>query len=203
MQLCFEDCTTQLTQEELSARDIMVNAFNPVLKFFLSQSNPEEWVRYGCNSCRQTAIFGAVYLQELLPNYEVTPYEGVFSELINGKFEEYVHGFIMASKGKRHLVIDISRTSKKLLFNVVQDIRYPYPQTDDYKFVRYQYSYPIDLRVNFYQSEFGEYFTGMRPKALMNAIKCMVDTLDPDTMKNLRDVMYGKYTTLARKTDRR
>ena len=49
-------CLNQLTEQEEKARDKMVYLFNPVLKYILAHSKPEEFAKYGFNSCRQTAI---------------------------------------------------------------------------------------------------------------------------------------------------
>ena len=196
MQLCFEDCANKLTAQELRARDIMVNAFNPVLKFFLSQANPVVWKQYGYNSCRQTAILGAVYLKDLLPDYAIVPYEGEFIENDNGRILKYAHCFIIASKADRHLIIDISRTSKKLLFNVITDLKNPYPKTGDYQNSTHLYSAPVDMGVHFYQCDFNEFITGEPPQKLFAMIKTTIDSLDAVTMMRLRDCMYRAYTII-------
>ena len=40
-------CLNQLTEQEEKARDIMVYLFNPVLKYILAHSKPEEFAKYG------------------------------------------------------------------------------------------------------------------------------------------------------------
>lgn len=199
MQLWVDDCANKLTKQEITARDIMVNTFNPVLKFLLAQSKLEEWIKYGCNSCRQTAIFGAIYLKDLLPDYEIIPYEGVFTEPVNdnsNEVEEYIHCFIIASKNDRHLIIDLSRTSKHLLFNVIEDVNYPYPKTGDYKHVKYFYRKPIDLIENYYNCTFEEYFTNMNPKKVIELIKCIINNINPIVLANLKNYVYTQFTAI-------
>lgn len=198
MQLCFEDYTNKLTVEELKARDIMVNTFNPVLKFLLSESNPLMWRRYGYNSCRQTAILGAVYLKDVLPDYAIVPYEGEFTENDNGSVIKYDHCFIIASKNDRRLIVDISRTTKRLLFNVIEDIGYPYPKTGDYKEVTYLHSSPIDMIKNYEECNFTEFFTKRHPKEVIAMIKAITEHFDQKAIRTLRDSMYNKYTVINR-----
>ena len=116
---------SQLTPEEETAREIMTYLFNPVLKSLLCVSNTAQWVKYGFNSCRQSAIFGAVYLQKILPSYVITPYCGVFLEMTDKKPETYEHCFIVASKDNRNILIDLSRVTHHLLFHKMDTFIYP------------------------------------------------------------------------------
>lgn len=170
--LCFE---SKLTKREEEARDIMVYLFNPVLKFLLMSSNPSEFIKYGCNSCRQTAILGAGYLRKLLPDYDFYVYEGSFVEKINGNIVPYTHAFISAVKGNRHLVIDLSRTTKRLLFQET-DSSAMYPEIEDYDEVYKigQVMLNLDELLN---TDAPEYFTGWKPQILMGVIDEMINTL--------------------------
>ena len=171
--LCFE---ANLTKQEEKARDIMVYLFNPVLKFILMTSNYEEFKRYGFNSCRQTAILGASYLKKLLPDYDFHVYEGHFVEKIDGKATPYDHAFIVAinDKEQRHLVIDLSRTSKKLIFMEAQDNLYP--QIEDYQDVIKIGQDLIDLDEMINTDE-PEYFTGLKPLVVLKMIDTLIEEL--------------------------
>ena len=189
-----------LTKEEEKARDIMVYLFNPVLKFLLLNSNPAEFYRYGCNSCRQTAILGAGYLRKLLPDYEFRVYEGHFLEHVNEKVTPYDHAFIVASKdnGQRHLVIDLSRTSKRLLFS--ESYINLYPQIEDYEDVIKIGQDLLDLD-ELLNTDVPEYFTGWKPQRFMEIIEVMIETLKSKTKEEqlqFCDSIYSKTTALRR-----
>lgn len=193
--LCFE---ANLTKEEEKARDEMVYLFNPVLKFLLMNSNPTEFLRYGCNSCRQTAILGAGYLRKLLPDYDFRVYEGHFIEKINGRCTPYDHAFIVAHKGDRHLVIDLSRTTKKLLFT--ESYLNIYPEIEDYEDVVKigQDLLNLDELLNTDEPEF---FTGWKPSKFMEIITVMIDVLKKkpkEEQLKFCDSVYSKTTTLRR-----
>ncbi len=189
---------SNLTEQEAKARDIMVYLFNPVLKLLLQTSNPEEFKRYGYNSCRQTAILGAGYLRKLLPDYEFLVYEGHFVETINGKSTPYDHAFIIAHKDDRHLVIDLSRTTKKLLFS--ETYLNIYPEIEDYEDVTKigQDLLDLDALLN---TEEPEYFTHMKPRELMALIDNFVTLFQkyPKSIQlDLCDRVYSDTTMLRR-----
>lgn len=189
---------SSLTKQEEEARDIMVYLFNPVLKFILMSSNYGKFIEYGCNSCRQTAILGAGYLRKLLPDYEIRVHEGNFIEKINEKYVPYEHAFITAHKDDRHLVIDLSRTSKRLLFS--QTYTTSYPEVEDYEDVVKisQDDINLDKMLN---TDEPEYFTNQTPKHLMMLIETLIDKLkELSKEEQLRfcDSIYSKTTTLRR-----
>jgi hypothetical protein len=187
-----------LTKQEEKARDEMVYLFNPVLKFLLMNSNPTEFFRYGCNSCRQTAILGAGYLRRLLPDYEFRVYEGHFIERINNEFVPYDHAFIIAHKDDRHLVIDLSRTSKKLLFS--ESYLNIYPEIEDYENVIKVGQDILDLD-DLLTTDCPEYFTGWKPKKFMDIIIVMINVLKNKSKEDqlkFCDSMYSKTTELRR-----
>lgn len=195
--LCFE---SNLTKREEEARDIMVYLFNPVLKFLLMNSNPTEFYRYGCNSCRQTAILGAGYLRKLLPDYEFRVYEGHFVEKIDGKCTPYDHAFIIAHNDKenRHLVIDLSRTTKKLLFS--ETYLNIYPEIEDYEDVIKIGQDILDLD-SLLNTDEPEYFTGWKPQRFMEIINIMIETLKKKPVEEqlkFCDSVYSKTTQLRR-----
>lgn len=194
--LCFE---SHLTKQEEKARDIMVHLFNPVLKFILLNSSKGEFEKYGFNSCRQTAIFGAAYLRKLLPEYDFRVYEGQFVEEENEILTPYVHAFIIAtSPDSRRLIIDISRTTKKLLFTEV----YPniYPSFGDYENVFKLWEKEIDLDEMLNMEE-QEYLTGFKPKDLMEMIEALiedVEALPKEKQLQFCDIIYSRTTQLRR-----
>lgn len=188
-----------LTEQEEKARDIMIYLFNPVLKFILMESNPKEFARYGYNSCRQTAILGAGYLRKLLPDYELSVYEGSFIEKINGEHTPYTHAFIIASKGNRNLVIDLSRTTKRLLFQETND-NMIYPEIEDYDDVVKIGQERLDLD-DLLNTDCPEYFTGWKPSKFMEVISEMIDALKAKSTKRqleFCDYIYFQTTKLRR-----
>ena len=160
-----------LTLEETKARDIMVYSFVPVLKMLLNQFNPKEFYQYGYNSCRQTAILGGYFLRSLLPDYTISVYEGQFTEPINGVVTPYIHAFIIAQKDKRSLIIDLSRTTKHLLFHPV--FNRIYPETFDYNNVVYISKERLDY-VSLVETEEKEYLTGLKPLTLLSLISSLM-----------------------------
>ena len=190
---------SSLTKQEEEARDVMVYLFNPVLKFLLMNSNPEEFLRYGCNSCRQTAILGAGYLRTLLPDYTLSIYEGSFIEHINGEFVPYTHAFIVATKDKRNLVIDLSRTSKRLLFQET-NANMVYPEIEDYDDVVKISQERLDLD-GLLNTDCPEYFTGWKPTKFMEIINIMIEVLKSKTKEEqlkFCDEVYTQTTALRR-----
>lgn len=193
--LCFE---SNLTEQEEKARDVMVYLFNPVLKFILMSSNYAEFKRYGCNSCRQTAILGAGYLKTLLPDYEFNVYEGHFVEKIDNVCTPYDHAFIVAHKNDRHLVIDLSRTTKKLLFS--ETYLNIYPEVEDYEDVVKVGQDRIDLD-EMLNTDIPEYFTGRKPRDLMIMIRGFIEDLkkmSKEKQLEFCDAIYSETTTLRR-----
>lgn len=188
-----------LTEQEEKARDTMIYLFNPVLKFLLMNGNPTEFFKYGCNSCRQTAILGAGYLRNLLPSYNISVYEGSFIEKLNGEYVPYEHAFIVASKDNRNLVIDLSRTSKRLLFQET-NANMVYPEIEDYDDVVKIGQERLDLD-DLLNTDCPEYFTGWKPDKLMEIIKVMIDVLKAkpeEEQLKFCDSIYSKTTKLRR-----
>jgi hypothetical protein len=186
---------SQLTPEEEAARDIMGYLFNPVLKLLLCMSNPKEWAKYGFNSCRQTAIFGAIYLQKILPSYTIVPYTGMFLEIVNGKKETYEHCFIVASKGNRNILIDLSRVTHHLIFHKMDT--FGYPQCDDYKDVVLLYKDAIDLKEMYYADDIREFFTNEHPQNVMKTIVQYIDALSVQSQKAQDDFCNKVYSTFT------
>ena len=193
-----ELCLSQLTEQEEKARDIMVYLFNPVLKYILAHSKPEEFAKYGFNSCRQTAILGAAYLQKLLPDYDIVPYEGLFVENLPSGIEQYIHAFILASKGSRCLLIDLSRTTKRLMFSEVLSALYP--SVEEYKDMILINKNPINLNDMIYTDE-PEYFTNKKPIEVLEIIDILINDLQQKEQIErdaFCDTIYGLFTKIRR-----
>ena len=191
-------CLNQLTEQEKKARDIMVYLFNPVLKYILAHSKPEEFAKYGFNSCRQTAILGAAYLQKLLPDYDITPYEGLFIENLPSGIEQYIHAFILASKDNRCLLIDLSRTTKRLMFSEVLSALYP--SVEEYKNMILINKNLINLHDMIYTDE-PEYFTNKKPIEVLEIINTLIDDLQQKEQierDKFCDIIYELFTELRR-----
>ena len=193
--LCFE---SNLTKQEEKARDIMVYLFNPVLKFILLSEGYIQFRKYEFNSCRQTAILGAGYLRKILPDYNINVYEGQFVESINGVPVPYIHAFILASKDSRCLIIDLSRTEKRLLFTQV----YPdiYPISEEYANMILLSFNQINLD-EMLDSDTPEFITGYIPRQLMEAIENLIKELKQlpkEKQLEFCDQIYSETTKLRR-----
>lgn len=189
-----------LTEQEKEARDIMVNLFNPVLKFVLYNSNEEEFIKYGCNTCRQTAILGGEYLKKLLPDYDIKVYEGKFIDEYPTE-QEYLHAFILAKKDTRRLLIDLSRTTKRLIFHNRSDMPLVslYPSVEEYKFTKLiEYNeINLDEMIN---TNVCEYFTGMKPMDLMDLLSTLIEDLkskEKYEQRSYRNMIYSSFTNLV------
>lgn len=191
-------CLNQLTEQEEKARDKMVYLFNPVLKYILAHFKPEEFAKYGFNSCRQTAILGAAYLQKLLPDYNIVPYEGLFIENLPNGIEQYIHAFILANKDKRNILIDLSRTTKRLIFH--EAFEFLYPLVEEYKNMILINKNLINLHDMIYTDE-PEYFTNKKPIEVLEIINTLIDDLQQKEQierDKFCDTIYRLFTELRR-----
>ena len=191
-------CLNQLTEQEEKARDKMVYLFNPVLKYILAHSKPEEFAKYGFNSCRQTAILGAAYLQKLLPDYNIVPYEGLFIENLPNGIEQYIHAFILANKDKRNILIDLSRTTKRLIFH--EAFEFLYPLVEEYKNMILINKNLVNLHDMIYTDE-PEYFTNKKPIEVLEIINTLIDDLEQKEQierDKFCDIIYELFTELRR-----
>ena len=197
MRLIFTD--GNLTTEEQKARDTMVYLFNPVLKFLLMTEGQVEFQRFGCNSCRQTAIFGADYLGKLLPDYTFSAYEGSFIEVVDGEITPYVHAYIIGVYQGRYILVDLARTSKPLIFMEINSID-AYPRIGEYKDVHKLGHNRINL-VSALETNEPEYLTNMIPKDIVTMIGNLTKSLAKEpAIKQLEfcDMVYRETTSLRR-----
>ena len=127
------------------------------------------------------------------------PYEGLFIEkLPNGNIEQYIHAFILASKNSRRLLIDLSRTTKRLMFSEV--LSSLYPSIEDYKDMIFISSNSINLNDVIYNDE-PEYFTKKSAVEILEMIDIFINILQrkEQTEKDtFCDTIYNLFTQLRR-----
>lgn len=166
----FIECD-ELTEHEKQVRHELIYLLNPCLKFIFNQR--PAFREYAYNSCRQTAIFSAVYLQNALPAM-CTVYEGTFSDIINGRKVDYEHAFVIASFKKRELLVDISRTQRKLLFCITKGVRYPKVKGyEDAELLSYK---KLDFH-ELFASRQPEFLTGKIPADVMYEALTLLENL--------------------------
>lgn len=196
------DGPDNLNPKETYARDVMVDVFNPVLKSIFAEANPEEFIKYGFNSCLQTGIFAGFILKNvLLPDYEIHAYKGQFVERINNELTPYMHCFNVASNPKdgRNILIDLSRTEKPLLFHQIRILEYP---TDGrYKDMVLISKEEIDIDEHILMKG-GEYYTGKFPAELVVALTMRMNAVmqEPfDKRMEFKMSAYRQFTHLLDK----
>ncbi|MGV4321265.1 hypothetical protein [Bacillus mojavensis] len=130
----------ELTQNEQKVKDFMFNKFIPALHRLVSTSDPIKYQTWNGNTCRQSAVFGLVYLRKLLPEYEWTAWDGDFSDIYRGKRVEYNHAWIhgVDKKNNKGLLVDLSRVDRERLFLPVKANKYPknHPEYKSMKLIR-------------------------------------------------------------------
>lgn len=150
-----------LTDEEKKARNELIYIFNPCLKFLFDQY--PQFKQYAYNSCRQTAIFSTAFLSEIMAGYSFQLYEGNFSDILHGQKVEYAHAFAIGQNGTRRILVDVSRTERKLLFHLLPDNGIvAYPKVEGYMFLTMSSFGKQDWR-ELLMSKMPEFLTGMRP----------------------------------------
>lgn len=136
----------------------------------LEQANPEEFARYGRNKCRQGAFICKALLDDLLPSYRWTIYEGTFKEEVGGKPQSYEHAYVFGSGGGAHhrqrIICDLTRTLHPNLFIKVS--RNSYEGLSGYKGMRRTKLIPLDFEE---MCEETEYFTKVKGSELVTLIK--------------------------------
>lgn len=187
---------SNLSKREQSARDRLIMGFNPVLKLTLASGNISEFTRYEYNSCRQSAVFASRFLYEELPNYTIQTFEGKFHDFVCQHPVEYIHYFCSATKGNRTILVDMSRTTRKLLFYPVTDDRW-YPMDFGYEQMEAEWIREVNW-VEMFESEGGEYFTGIRPNILYGKIMSILEGFErnPRRQIDFAEEMYAKFTKI-------
>jgi hypothetical protein len=116
-----------MTNQELIVKYYMEEKFLPALHKLVSTANPAMYKKWGGNACRQTALFGKLFLDKLLPQYSWAVWDGIFEEDVKGKLKRYNHAWVYGvdkDSGKR-LLVDLARQYKERLFIEVTANRYP------------------------------------------------------------------------------
>jgi hypothetical protein len=128
----YSDAT--LTQHEIEMRNFLMYDFNISLKSMLIKYNFEMLDMYYFNTCRQTAVFGALVLNKFYPEYTYEAYEAKFDDTLLGRPVQYEHCFIIAEHKEipRRILIDMARTTNPLVFEPVDENHF-YPDIEAYK----------------------------------------------------------------------
>ena len=189
----------RLTEREKAVREEMVNIFNPALKLCLDTANHDEFAKFQFNCCRQTAIMGAGTLSMLLPDYRLQVFTAEFDDEIMNSPVHYLHAFITA-KGKEHrILIDLSRTTRPLLFTVITDDRM-YPMTDGYEKISRIYDYK-DIDWKYWLTRgLVEYLTGWTPAMLFASVQNamqQIRVMKPDEQSKFVKNIYDKFTDIG------
>ena len=162
-----------LSKQEQEMRNFLMYDFNISLKSMLMKYNFKELDKWFFNSCRQTAVFGALVLNLKYPDYGYRAYEATFNDTLFGKPVTYQHCFIIATHRelKRNILIDMARTTNPLVFEPISDTHF-YPNVDNYKDLEMLSCVEIpyeDLLV----SPVREYMTGLTTEFLGELLELM------------------------------
>ena len=158
-----------LTDQEQIAKDVLIYLFNPCLKYVFAKKNKEAFKQYAFNTCRQTAVLGAYFLHKLLPGYTVRVFEAYCKDVLCGNKVDYIHAFTVAtSPAGENILLDISRTVKRLLFHKFNDWDSIYPSVDEYSTMKIISMREIDWELAL--AEENEYFTGWNIRYLLDVV---------------------------------
>lgn len=116
-----------LTPNEMKAKKYLFDFFIPTLHDLIETANPEAYLKWNRNTCRQSAVFGCHFLNKLLPEYEWTAWDGNFEDVYLGRKVKYNHAWIYGSHKTRdkHLLVDLSVVNKERLFIERPENTYP------------------------------------------------------------------------------
>lgn len=159
----------KVTQREIKTRDFMVNTFIPALHSLLKDGDQVQYLKWGGNACRQTAIFGVKFLEKLLPTYQWEAWDGVFDDIVMGKPVKYNHAWIYGeekSTGKK-LLVDLSRNLHERLYLYVGLNDYP-REHPSYKHMIEIHREKLDVKSSMKDHEF---YTGLKSTRLLQILK--------------------------------
>lgn len=132
----------ELTQNEMKVRNFMFNKFIPALHNLVRTADPIKYRTWNGNTCRQSAVFGSIYLRKLLPEYKWTAWDGDFSDIYQGQRVKYNHAWIhgVDKKNNKGLLVDLSRVDRERLFIPVKSNKYPkdHPEYKNMKLIHKQ-----------------------------------------------------------------
>lgn len=125
---------TKISKHENKMRNFLMYDFNISLKSILIKYNFEMLDTYFFNSCRQTAVFGALVLNKFFPEYTYKAYEAKFNDTLFNEPVTYDHCFIIAKHKEinRSILIDMARTTNPLVFEPINENHF-YPEIEEYK----------------------------------------------------------------------
>jgi hypothetical protein len=170
------------TTEEMHAKTFISEVFTPTLHNVLQTANPGLYEIWSGNACRQAAVFGTLFLKELLPNYRWTAWDGFFHDkvVIEGQLRDvaYNHAWIYGIdfKAKRSILVDPSRQKQERLFLLTEKNEYPKDHVD-YQYLIKRSSKKIDLKARMKEDEF---YTGLSSKELLVLLQERCQTLSLD-----------------------
>lgn len=158
----------ELSGQESVVRNFMYASFVPSLHKILKNANPAQYERWNGNACRQTAIFAHHFLENLLPNYEWTAWDGDFSDIVHGQRRKYNHAwnYGVDKANNKGLLVDLSRVNKERLFIPVKANKYPkdHPEYKDMRLISKE-KMNIEQRMQEY-----EYYTYLKGPDLLEKL---------------------------------
>lgn len=165
----------ELNSQEQAAKEYIEYKFVPVLHEFLKSRNPKEYRRWGGNACKQTAIFGSLFLNELLPNYKWSVWEGLFKDIVKGREVTYNHAWIYGvdRQAGRRLLVDASRNHHERLFIVVGGNKYP-KDHPSYLYMEEIERHKLDIQEALKDKE---YYTFLDTLDFLSQIRVMISNL--------------------------
>ena len=160
----------KLTNKEKKVRRYVFELFIPSLHQIIRSLNHSEYQRWGGNTCRQSAIFGAYFLDQWLPEYEWEVYDGNFTDVINGKEVAFNHAWIygVSKNGGANLFLDLSNVLKERLFIKTNVNAYP-KDHEEYKNQKEVSRVQLDWR-NMVGTE-REYYTRLQTQVLADLLR--------------------------------
>ena len=173
-----------LSKQEQQMRNFLMYEFNISLKSMLMKYNFKELDKWFFNSCRQTAVFGALILNFYYPEYSYRAYEATFNDTLFGKPVTYQHCFIIATNRElrsRNILIDMARTTNPLVFEPIDDNHF-YPDVDNYKDLEMLSATEIpyeDLLISPVQ----EYMTGLTTIEFLSELAELIENYKKSTSK--------------------
>lgn len=152
-----------LNERELIAKEYMFEVFTPSIHELIKSKNEKEYEKWGGNCCRQSAIFGAVVLNEILPEYAWTVWDGNMDDIVGGKPVNYNHAWILGKHEGRRLLVDLSRQYRERLFIEVKVNGYPKDHPEYVNMViksreQLDWKKAFDEEIEFYTQLSGEEF---------------------------------------------
>ena len=174
-----------LSKEEQQMRNFLMYDFNISLKSMLLKYNYQEFDKYFFNSCRQTAVFGALVLNSKYPNYDYGAYEATFDDTLFGNPVRYQHCFIIATHKElidRHILIDMARTTNPLVFEPIDENHF-YPNVDNYKDLKMLSCVEIPYD-DLLSSPIREYMTGLTTLEFLCELLELIENYKNSTSKD-------------------